>query len=339
MKRTVLVTGGLGFIGINLVEELIKQSVELNIERIIIYDKVSYASNYEILNIITDESKVGVSINLITNDLADFDLIIKSLNSYNIDWVFHLAAESHVDNSIANPRPFIDSNIIGTFNLLEYFRIKWSNEYDKHRFHHVSTDEVFGSLSFDGTDKFNKDTKYDPSSPYSASKAASDHLVRSYIRTFGFPATISNCSNNFGPYQHEEKLIPHVVKCLVNGEKFPLYGNGLNVRDWIYVKDHNRSLIKIMIFGTVGQTYLLGGKTPLSNEKIIKEIITRYNFITKSTVTFDDFIEYVPDRKGHDSRYEIEPTDDLNIQDNLIDFGEALHLTIKHFIDKFNGNK
>jgi dTDP-glucose 4,6-dehydratase len=209
------------------------------------------------------------------------------------DVVVHFAAESHNDNSLKSPRPFIETNVFGTFELIQAC-VKNSV-----RMHHVSTDEVFGDLALDGTDKFTRDTPYNPSSPYSASKASSDHLVRAWVRSFGLRATVSNCSNNFGPYQHEEKLIPRMVGLIKSGAKPELYGNGENVRDWIHVDDHNDGVWAVIEKGVIGQTYLLGADNQRSNLQVVQALL---EFMGKPK----DWIEFIGDRPGHDLRYAID---------------------------------
>jgi dTDP-glucose 4,6-dehydratase len=221
--------------------------------------------------------------------------VVDSLVS-KADVVVHFAAESHNDNSLKSPRPFIDTNVIGTFELIQASV--------KHgvRFHHVSTDEVFGDLPLEGNDKFTRETPYNPSSPYSASKASSDHLVRAWARSFGLKATISNCSNNFGPYQHEEKLIPRMISLIASGSKPELYGNGANVRDWIHVDDHNDGVWAVIEKGVIGQTYLLGADNQRSNLQVVKALL---GIMGKP----EDFIAFIGDRPGHDLRYAIDASD------------------------------
>jgi dTDP-glucose 4,6-dehydratase len=230
----------------------------------------------------------------VQGDICDA-VVVDSLVS-KADVVVHFAAESHNDNSLKSPRPFIDTNVIGTFELIQAAV--------KHgvRFHHVSTDEVFGDLALEGTDKFTRDTPYNPSSPYSASKAASDHLVRAWTRSFGLKATISNCSNNFGPYQHEEKLIPRMIGLIASGSKPELYGNGANIRDWIHVDDHNDGVWAVIEKGVVGQTYLLGADNQRSNLEVVKALL---GIMGKP----EDFIAFIVDRPGHDLRYAIDASD------------------------------
>ena len=227
---------------------------------------------------------------------------------YDIDTIVHFAAESHVDNSILDPEIFIETNIVGTYTLLECARQVWSSATspsERLRFHHVSTDEVYGDLELEGEgkDKFTLDTPYNPHSPYSASKAASDHIVASYVHTFGFPATISNCGNNYGPYQHPEKFIPKTILNILNGKKVPIYGDGLNMRNWIHVYDHVEGILSILDRGEVGKKYLLGTDSTLTNISMVNII---HALISEKHDVDSDFIEFVLDRKGHDKRYEID---------------------------------
>jgi dTDP-glucose 4,6-dehydratase len=258
-----------------------------NVE-VIVLDALTYAgrlSNHEGL-----EGKFE----FVQGNICD-QKIVDALVS-KVDVVVHFAAESHNDNSLKSPRPFIDTNFIGTFELIQACV--------KHdvRFHHVSTDEVFGDLPLEGSEKFNRETPYNPSSPYSASKASSDHLVRAWVRSFDLKATISSCSNNFGPYQHEEKLIPRMIKLIASGAKPQLYGNGANVRDWIHVDDHNDGVWAVLDKGVVGQTYLLGADNQRSNLDVVRALL---EIMGKP----EDFIEFIKDRPGHDLRYAIDASE------------------------------
>ncbi len=281
----LLVTGGAGFIGSNFVRRTLATRVDVQIT---VLDALTYAgrlSNLEGL-----EGKYE----LVVGNICDAD-VVDSLVS-KADVVVHFAAESHNDNSLKSPKPFIDTNVIGTFELIQASV--------KHgvRFHHVSTDEVFGDLPLGGKDKFTRETPYNPSSPYSASKASSDHLVRAWTRSFGLKATISNCSNNFGPYQHEEKLIPRMIGLIASGAKPELYGNGANIRDWIHVDDHNDGVWAVVEKGAIGQTYLLGADNQRSNLEVVKALL---GIMGKP----EDFIAFIGDRSGHDLRYAIDASD------------------------------
>jgi dTDP-glucose 4,6-dehydratase len=284
-KMKLLVTGGAGFIGSNFVRRTLATRSDVQIT---VLDALTYAGRLS--NLAGLEGKYEFIQGDICNAAAVDSLVSKT------DVVVHFAAESHNDNSLKSPRPFIDTNVIGTFELIQACV--------KHdvKFHHVSTDEVFGDLALEGTDKFTRDTPYNPSSPYSASKASSDHLIRAWTRSFGLKATISNCSNNFGPYQHEEKLIPRMIGLIASGAKPELYGNGANVRDWIHVDDHNDGVWAVIEKGVVGQTYLLGADNQRSNLEVVRALL---GIMGKP----DDFIAFIGDRPGHDLRYAIDASD------------------------------
>lgn len=282
----MLVTGGAGFIGSNFIQYWIDK---YPVDEIINLDKLTYAGNLD--NLKNVESNKNYS--FVQGDICDVNLVDKILK--DIDTIVHFAADSHVDRSISDPDPFIKTNIEGTYTLL---KMALKNKI-KH-FHHISTDEVFGSLELGTKEKFNENTKYNPTSPYSASKAGSDHLVNAFFSTYKLPITISNCSNNFGPYQFPEKLIPLTITNLIQNKKFPIYGDGLNVRDWLYVKDHCAAIDLILNKGKLGETYLIGGMTEdISNLDIVKKIL---KLMGKS----EDMIEHVDDRLGHDRRYSVE---------------------------------
>lgn len=316
----ILVTGGSGFIGSHFIEEIINRD---DVDKVYNVDCNTYASNKNLP--FQDHPKYQK----LTLDISIpyFPDQKNYLTSLNLDYVVHFAAESHVDNSIKSPKKFIDTNITGTFNLLEIFK-----DSDIKKFIHVSTDEVFGSLG-NKEAEFNTDSPYRPNSPYAASKAASDLLVRSYIKTYKFPAIITNCSNNFGPRQFPEKLIPVCINKLKNKQKIPLYGNGLNVRDWIYVKDHVNGLIHVLNAGIVGKQYLIGGKNEISNIQLIHLLVATYENITQQKVDWEWF-EYVPDRKGHDYRYAIDLKDfEMEFPTfKLTEFNDALHQTVKSYL-------
>jgi len=284
-KMRLLVTGGAGFIGSNFVRRTLETRPDVQIT---VLDALTYAGRLS--NLAGLEGRYE----FVQGNICDA-AVVDSLVS-KADVVVHFAAESHNDNSLKSPRPFIDTNVIGTFELIQAA--------EKHgvRFHHVSTDEVFGDLALEGTDKFTRDTPYNPSSPYSASKASSDHLVRAWTRSFGLKATISNCSNNFGPYQHEEKLIPLMISLIESGSKPELYGNGANVRDWIHVDDHNDGVWAVIEKGVIGQTYLLGADNQRSNLEVVRALL---GIMGKP----DDFIAFIGDRPGHDLRYAIDASD------------------------------
>jgi len=273
---SILVTGGAGFIGSQLLRSLNKFG-----ERLVVADKISYAGK---------KSNLPDNIEFYKIDIASDDAVRYLFEQETFDTVFHLAAESHVDNSIKNPKPFIDTNVIGTVNLLQA-----SLEHEVDRFMHISTDEVFGSISVkDGS--FNELSRYQPRNPYSASKAASDHFVNAYNITYGLPTTITNCSNNYGPRQDDEKMIPTIIRNIKNGTPIPVYGDGQQVRDWIYVEDHCDALIELWINGKVGERYNIGGECELKNIDLVK-------MICKLMSREDHRIEHVTDRPGHDLRY------------------------------------
>ncbi len=281
--RNILVTGGCGFCGSAFVRYVVSSAPDVHIT---VLDKLTYAAN--------PDSIAGLPegrVELVVGDICDSDLLNQVVPGH--DAIVHYAAESHNDNSIADPGPFIKTNVEGTYQLLEAAR--------RHhvRFHHISTDEVFGDLALDDPRKFSEESPYRPSSPYSSSKAASDMLVRAWIRTYGLRATISNCCNNYGPHQHPEKFIPHSIACIKHGERPKLYGDGLNVRDWIHVEDHARAVWSILTKGTVGETYLIGVNCERSNLEVLKTIL-------RAMGKGEDYIGWVKDRPGHDRRYAID---------------------------------
>lgn len=299
--KTILLTGGCGFIGANFIRYLFEESDFTG--RIINVDKLTYAGNPE--NLAGIKSQFADRYIFEKKDICDFKAMEEIFNKYQIDTVCHFAAESHVDRSIVRPDTFIQTNIIGTFNLLELAR---SNQDRIILFHHVSTDEVFGSLGKDGF--FTEETPYKPNSPYSASKAASDHLVRAYHKTYGLPITISNCSNNYGPYQFPEKIIPLMILNALEGKSLPVYGDGQNVRDWLYIKDHCIALWTVMKHGTRGETYNIGGDNEFKNIDLVEMIC---NLLDETVEKLPDrsrkeLITFVKDRPGHDRRYAIDFT-------------------------------
>lgn len=297
MVKKILVTGGAGFIGSHLVKRLLEK---YNDYLIINIDSLTYASNYKFIHSFENyQNYKFYQVNI--NDVMSIrDLFGK----YNFDTIIHLAAESHVDNSIENPKIFAETNVLGTLNLLDIANFFWSDKKNK-LFYHISTDEVYGSLNYDGV--FTEQSKYDPRSPYSASKAASDHFVRAYYHTYNIPVIISNCSNNFGPNQNKEKLIPVVINSVINEKKIPVYGDGKNIRDWLYVEDHASAIDSILHQGEVGETYLIGGGCELSNIELINKIIKILDIKLKRVTGHSEYlIEFVADRKGHDFRYAID---------------------------------
>ena len=298
--KNMLITGGCGFIGTNFIRYLLEESDFKG--RIINIDNLTYAGNPDNLNDIMERFPNRYL--FVKADICDREQVFALFDKHDIDTVCHFAAESHVDRSIVGPDAFIKTNIMGTFNLLEAARARKDN---LELFHHISTDEVYGSLDDDGY--FTEQTPYQPSSPYSASKAASDHLVRAYHRTYNLPVTISNCSNNYGPYQFPEKLIPLMILNALDYKPLPVYGNGTNVRDWLYVKDHCRAVWMIMQHGKKGDTYNIGGGTELENIRLVEMIcdfMDKLDF--KKGHPRRELITFVKDRPGHDQRYAIDST-------------------------------
>jgi dTDP-glucose 4,6-dehydratase len=308
----LLVTGGAGFIGSNFVRQTIATKTNAQVT---ILDALTYAGR------LSNLSGLEGKYEFVHGDIRDSS-VVDSLVSRS-DMVVHFAAESHNDNSLQSPKPFIETNVMGTFELIQA-----CVRHDV-RFHHVSTDEVFGDLPLDGKDKFNRETPYNPSSPYSASKASSDHLVRAWVRSFGLRATISNCSNNFGPYQHEEKFIPRMIDLISKGLKPEIYGNGANVRDWIHVDDHNEGVWAVLERGKNGQTYLLGADNQRSNLQVVKALL---DIMGKD----QDFISFIMDRPGHDLRYAIDASateNELSWKPKHGNFEQKLEETVTHYLD------
>ena len=286
----IFVTGGAGFIGSNFVHFL----TERTDEEIVVIDKFSYAAN--IINLYPLSQH-----NIARVDISNLENLRDLFKRYKPSKIFHFAAESHVDNSIKDVTPFIESNVIGTVNLL-----RLSVDYEIKMFHHISTDEVYGSLGYDDL-SFTEETPYDPQNPYSASKAASDHFVMAFHNTYGLPVKITNCSNNYGPRQNVEKLIPKTITNILKGNRIPVYGNGENIRDWIYVEDHCEAIYEVFNHGRVGEKYNIGGECEIKNIDLVKTLLNLLN-------TSEELIEYVQDRPGHDLRYSI---DNAKIQSEL----------------------
>jgi len=300
-----LITGGAGFIGSAVVRHLINDSSD----EVLNLDKLTYASNLESLSSIDNSDRY----HFVQADICNADVLKTILNDFQPDVVMHLAAESHVDRSIDGPAEFIQTNIVGTYQLLEVSRAYWQSlpgdKQSRFRFHHVSTDEVYGDL--EGTDDlFLETTSYEPSSPYSASKASSDHLVRAWNRTYGLPIVITNCSNNYGPYQFPEKLIPHMILNAISGKALPVYGDGLQIRDWLHVEDHARALIKVALEANDGETYNIGGHNEVKNIDVVKTLCILLEDLVpnkpEGVDRYEDLITYVKDRPGHDVRYAID---------------------------------
>ncbi|MEX9871339.1 dTDP-glucose 4,6-dehydratase [Providencia huaxiensis] len=303
----ILVTGGAGFIGSAVVRHIINNTNDV----IINVDKLTYAGNLESLNSVCENNRYT----FIQADICDAKLITDIFKQHQPDAIMHLAAESHVDRSIDGPSEFIQTNIIGTYTLLEAARQYWNQlPTDKKaafRFHHISTDEVYGDLE-STTDLFTETTPYAPSSPYSASKASSDHLVRAWQRTYGLPTIVTNCSNNYGPFHYPEKLIPLIILNALEGKALPVYGNGQQIRDWLYVEDHARALYKVVTEGKIGETYNIGGHNEKANIDVVKTICSILEELVpnkpNNIENYSDLITYVTDRPGHDLRYAIDAT-------------------------------
>ena len=301
----ILVTGGAGFIGSALTRHLIQETKH----HVLIVDKLTYAGNLESLAGVADSSRYDFE----QLDICDQSQLNKILKKYRPEAVMHLAAESHVDRSIDGPGDFIATNVVGTYILLEATRAFWQSLDDSakaaFRFHHVSTDEVFGDLE-GPDDLFREDTPYAPSSPYSASKAGSDHLVRAWGRTYGLPVVVTNCSNNYGPYHFPEKLIPLIILNALQGKPLPVYGEGTQVRDWLFVEDHARALVKVVTEGAVGETYNIGGHNEKQNIEVVRAVCGLLDELRPSThdgiVKYEQLIAFVRDRPGHDVRYAID---------------------------------
>ena len=324
--KSILVTGGAGFIGANFVPYFAKKYADY---QVINLDKLTYAGNLDNLSDCAD----CANYKFVQGDICDRDLVEKLFRENDIRGVVHFAAESHVDNSITGPKAFIETNVLGTFTLLDVARNYWMSAphqfregYEDSRFHHISTDEVYGALGETGY--FYETTPYDPSSPYSASKASSDMIVKAYHRTYGMNVTISNCSNNYGPKQHPEKLIPKIISNCLEEKNIPIYGDGKNVRDWLYVLDHCKAIDLIIHNGRVGEVYNVGGHNEKTNLEIVKIICKELNK-PESLITF------VGDRKGHDMRYAIDPTKIHNELGWLPEtkFEDGIKKTIKWYLD------
>ena len=298
----ILITGGAGFIGNTLVRNLLLTTEH----KIINLDKLGYASDLTSINSL--DKKLLSRYTFLKVDLNDFSKLKEAIESSNPDFIMHLAAESHVDRSINEPNLFVQSNVIGTFNLLEvvreFYKKLSENRKQIFKFHHISTDEVFGSLGVKG--KFSEQTSYDPRSPYSASKAASDHLVRAWFHTYKIPTIVSNCSNNYGPWQFPEKLIPTIIINALQINQIPIYGNGLNIRDWLYVEDHVEGLKKIVFEGKPGETYCIGGDGEKTNLEVASTICEILDELVPISFSYKTLIKFVEDRPGHDKRYAID---------------------------------
>jgi dTDP-glucose 4,6-dehydratase len=326
MKKTILITGGAGFIGSHVVRRFAGRYPEYTIVNA---DKLTYAGNLE--NLTDIETAKNYKFEKI--DIVEKQSVLDLFSKYNFDGVIHLAAESHVDRSITSPDEFVFTNIVGTVNLLNAALASWKNSFEGKLFYHISTDEVYGSLGKDGL--FTEETAYDPKSPYSASKASSDHLVRAYNHTFGLPAVISNCSNNYGPNQFPEKLIPLVINNIKNNKPIPVYGKGENVRDWLYVEDHASAIDLIFHRGKVGDTYNIGGNNEWKNLDLILLLCRIMDKkLNRASSESEKLITYVKDRPGHDLRYAI---DSSKLQAELgwspiPEFADGLEKTVEWYL-------
>ncbi|MFZ4402172.1 MAG: dTDP-glucose 4,6-dehydratase [Bacteroidales bacterium] len=326
MKKTILITGGAGFIGSHVVRLFVNKYPNYKIVNL---DKLTYAGN--LANLTDIENKLNYE--FVKADIVDAQVINEIFEKYKFDGVIHLAAESHVDRSISNPMEFIMTNIVGTVNLLNAARNLWKDNMDGKRFYHISTDEVYGSLGEEGF--FTEETAYDPRSPYSASKASSDHLVRAYFHTYKMPVVISNCSNNYGQFQFPEKLLPLSINNINHNKPIPIYGKGENIRDWLYVVDHARAIDLIYHEGKTGDTYNIGGNNEWTNIDLIHklcEIMDRK--LNREAGTSLKLITYVKDRAGHDLRYAIDST---KLQNELgwkpsLQFEEGMEITVDWYL-------
>ncbi len=324
--KNLLITGGAGFIGSHLTRLFVNKYPDCHIVNL---DKLTYAGNLENLKDIESASNYT----FVKGDIQDADLLSKLFDQYHFDGVLHCAAESHVDRSITDPLAFVKTNVLGTVTLLHAAKEHWKEDFEGKLFYHISTDEVYGSLGDTGF--FTEETSYDPRSPYSASKASSDHFVRAYYHTYGLPVIVSNCSNNYGPYHFPEKLIPLCIHNILENKALPIYGQGLNVRDWLFVEDHAAAIDLIFHKGKIGETYNIGGHNEWKNIDIIRELCKQMDKkLGREEGTSEKLITFVKDRAGHDLRYAIDPTkltEELGWKPSL-QFEEGLSRTIDWYL-------
>lgn len=325
---TILVTGGAGFIGSHVVRHFLKKRTDVKVVNL---DKLTYAGNLENLKDVEHLSNYAFE----KGDIADAAFLQSLFEKYNFEGVIHLAAESHVDRSISNPMEFVETNVVGTVTLLNAAVAHWKDNFQGKRFYHVSTDEVYGELQ-NPEDFFTEETSYDPRSPYSASKAASDHFVRAYGNTYGLPIVISNCSNNYGPNHFPEKLIPLIIHNIIHNKPLPVYGKGENVRDWLYVEDHAKAIDKVFHEGKIGETYNIGGFNEWKNIDVVKLLCKILDQkLNRSEGESEKLIQFVTDRAGHDLRYAIDSTKIMNELDwkPSLQFEEGIEKTVDWYLN------